>query len=83
MATWLHSQTYVHFGARKIDDRLSGEFGRSTLIIGEEDEKQVWGGAVGFTRGNENQRSQLTGTSKGRRNCGARHAVHITQFLNC
>ena len=38
MATWLHSWTYVHVGARKIDDRLSGEFGPNKSIIGEEDE---------------------------------------------
>src|SRR5580692_13197572 len=41
----------------------------------EEDEKQVWRGAVGFTSGNEHRRSQLTGNRKERRNCGARHAV--------
>jgi hypothetical protein len=42
-------------------------------------ESRLRRGAVASTSGNEHQRSQLTGNSKERRNCGARHGVTSTR----
>src|SRR5580693_6913134 len=39
-------------------------------------------GAVALASGNEHQRTELTGNSKERTHCGARHAVRVTQFLD-